>query len=127
MKFHKIEGSKPSSGHYTPAVSANGFLFISGQVPVEPITGEKYSGGIEEQFMGILNNLKRLLEDSGSNLDNVVKVNIYVPDAENWGIVNEIYSKFFGKHKPARAIIPCGKLHKGYLLELEAIAILKDN
>ncbi len=126
MKFHKIEGAMQAAGHYTPAVSANGFLFISGQVPKDPRTGELYEGGLEKQFLGVLNNLKELLESSGSSLDRVVKVNIYAPDSGDWGKINEVYAQFFGEHKPARAVIPCGELRNGYLLELEAIALLND-
>ena len=123
MKFHSIPNAKPSSGHYTPAISANGFLFISGQVPSNPITGEICKGSIEEQFSLILNNLKDLLTASNAKLEDVLKVNIYIPNGDNWGIINEMFADFFGKHKPTRVIIPCGKLHNDYQVELEAIAL----
>lgn len=122
MKFHKIKGSKDPKGHYSPAVSYNGFMFISGQVPVNPYNQEIYKGGIKEQLSGILTNLKRLLEDNNSSLHDVIKVNIYISNSEYWNDVNMVYKKFFKDHKPARAIIPSGKLHKGYLVELDAIA-----
>ncbi len=122
MEFHKIKDAKDPKGHYTPAVSYNGVLYISGQVPTDPITGEKFGDTLEEQFKGILNNIDNLLKDNNTSRDNVLKVSIYVSDSKYWGEINEIYKDFFKNHKPARIIVPAGEFRNGYLVEVEAIA-----
>ena len=122
MKFHKIEGAKPSAGHYSTAVESNNLLFVSGQVPVNQMTGEIIGGDFKTQFLQVLNNLKNVLNAAGLDLENVVKVNVYIVDPEKWGEANEVYRDFFGEHKPARTIIPVLPLHNGYEVELEAVA-----
>lgn len=126
MKSYRIKGSKPIAGHYSPAIKSNGFLFISGQVPVNPVTGKIVKGDFEAQFKQVLTNLKNLLEASGASLEDLVKVNIFVDNGEKWFEVNQIYKEFMGKHKPARTVLPVLPLHNGYLVELEAIAELKE-
>ncbi len=122
MKFHKIEGAKLSAGHYSVAVESNNMLFVSGQVPVNQMTGEIITGDFKTQFMQVLNNLKNVLNAAGLGLENVVKVNVYIIDPDKWAEANEIYKEFFGDHKPARTIIPVLPLHNGYEVEVEAVA-----
>ncbi|MBN2093003.1 RidA family protein [candidate division KSB1 bacterium] len=110
------------AGHYSQAIIHNGLVFVSGQVPINPETGEKKVGTIEEQTRQVLKNLAAILAASGSSLDQVLKVTVYISDITLWGQVNQIYAEFFGTHKPARAIVPTRELHYGFQIEVEAIA-----
>ena len=112
-------------GHYSQAMIWNDLIFVSGQLPINPHSNEKINGSIEDQCRQTLENLKAILEDSGSGLDQVLKTTVYISDIELWGKVNEIYSSFFANHKPARAIVPVNTLHYGFQIEIEAIAIRK--
>lgn len=109
-------------GHYSQAVAYNGTLYISGQLPINPFTGEINSGSIEEQTQQTLDNINTILKDSGSDKSKVLKMTVYISDISLWGRVNEVYSDFFGKYKPARAVIPTAALHNGALIEIEAVA-----
>ena len=114
------------AGHYSPIVEHQGLLFVSGQLPMDPVT-KQVPDTIEAQTTQALDNMENLLLAAGSDRSSVLQVRIYVADVELWSQVNQTYAKFFGEHKPARAIIPCGKLHYGCLLELEATAHVAPN
>jgi 2-iminobutanoate/2-iminopropanoate deaminase len=113
------------AGHYSQATVANGFIFVAGQLPIKPITKEKVLGSIEEQTLQTLENVKAIVEAAGSDLNHVAKVTIYISDISLWDGVNKVYTEFFGAHKPARAIVPVKDLHYGFLIEIEAVAVLK--
>ncbi|MFN3244868.1 MAG: RidA family protein [Planctomycetota bacterium] len=112
------------AGHYSPVVEHGGLLFVSGQLPMDPRT-RAVPDGIEAQTVRALDNLDNLLQAAGSDREHVLQVRIYVSDIEHWDAVNRTYAAWFGDHKPARAIIPCGGLHHGCLLELEATAAVR--
>jgi len=109
------------AGHYSPIVEHNGLLFISGQLPMDPITKE-VPEGVEAQTIRALENMENLLHAAGSDRGHVLQVRVYVSDIDLWDTVNRAYAGWFGDHKPARAIVPCGALHFGCLLEIEATA-----
>ena len=111
-------------GHYSQAVIHNNLIYISGQLPFNPFTGEKITGRIEDQTQQILDNIDVILKDAGSKKNKVLKCTIYISDIDDWGRVNEVYSDYFGKHKPARAIVPVNNLHFGFKIEVELIATL---
>lgn len=111
-------------GHYSQAIIHNGLIYVAGQLPIDPATGEKQLGSIEEQTEQVLANLRAILEAAGSNLGRVLKTTVYVSDIELWGKVNEIYARTFGEHRPARALVPVKELHYGFKIEIEAIAAL---
>jgi len=113
-------------GHYSQAIAHNGLVFVSGQLPIDPATGEKIFGSIEEQTDQVLKNVAVILEAAGSSLDRVLKTTVYVSDIQLWARVNGIYAKFFGDHRPARAVVPTNLLHHGFLIEIEAIAALNE-
>ena len=112
------------AGHYSQALVHGGLIFVSGQLPIVPETGEKLTGPIEEQTLQVLKNISAILEASGSSLEKVLKVTVYIPDMQLWGRVNEVYAGVFGEHKPARAVVPTRELHSGFQIEVEAIAAL---
>lgn len=114
------------AGHYSQAIVHNGLVFVSGQLPLDPGSGKMIEGDIEEQVRQTLNNISAILHASNSDLSLIIKTNIYIPDIKYWPDLNRIYADVFGDHKPARAVIPCGPLHYGALLEMEVIAAVKE-
>lgn len=110
------------AGHYSQAIRHNGLVFVSGQLPLDPVSKQVVEGGIEPQLRQVMANISAILEASGSGLDNILKATIYIPDSSYWPEINRVYAECMGDHKPARAVIPCGDLHYGVLLEMEVIA-----
>ncbi|HEX8119586.1 MAG TPA: Rid family detoxifying hydrolase [Pyrinomonadaceae bacterium] len=109
-------------GHYSQAVVYNGLVFVSGQLAIDPRTGEKRLGSVEEQTEQALRNVEEILKAAGSDLSRVLKMTVYVSDIELWGKVNETYARVMGAHRPARAVVPTRELHYGFLIEIEAVA-----
>jgi reactive intermediate/imine deaminase len=103
------------------AIEHNGLIYLAGQLPKDPATG-KMPEGIKAQTQQALDNVLTIVNASGSSLDKIIQMRIYIPDIALWDDVNEVYGRFFGDHKPVRAVIPCRALHYGALLEIEAIA-----
>jgi 2-iminobutanoate/2-iminopropanoate deaminase len=111
-------------GPYSPAVRAGGFLFISGQGPIDPGTGEALRGSIAQQTELVLNNMRTILETAGSSLDRVVKTTVYLDNIEDFAAMNEVYAGFFASDPPARTTIQAANLPLGIGVEIEAIALL---
>lgn len=109
-------------GPYSQAVQSNGFLFVSGQIPLVPETGQMCEGRIGDQTHQCLKNLSAVLESVHSSLKDVVKVTIFMVDLSDFGIVNDIYSSYFSEEFPARSTVQVAALPKGALIEIEAIA-----
>ena len=114
---------KPA-GHYSQAIVHNNLVYVSGQLPIDPESGEKRIGSIEEQTEQALKNLSEILKAAGSSLNQVIKTTVYISDIELWDRVNAVYAIFFGEHHPARAVVPTRNLHFGFQIEIEAIATL---
>ena len=124
MKVILTENAPQPSGHYSQAIIHDNTVYVSGQLPVDPTTGEKRLGSIEEQTEQVLKNISGILKAAGSDLNQVIKTTIYISDIELWGRVNTVYARFFGEHRPARAVVPTRNLHFGFQIEIEAIAAL---
>lgn len=122
MRHISTDKAPPPGGHYSQGVVHAGTLYVSGQLPVEPGTGERKLGSIEEQTRQALENMAAIVRAAGGGLEDVVKVTLYVSDIELWGRVNAVYSVFFGEHRPARAVVPTKELHFGFQIEIEAVA-----
>jgi len=110
-------------GPYSQAVSVNGFVFCSGQIPLKP-TGELESGDIKAQTTQVLENLKAVLEAAGTTLENVVKTTIFLADMNDFAAVNEVYGSYFVSNPPARATVQVSRLPKDVKVEIEATAFL---
>ncbi len=123
MKSIVTDRAPSPAGHYSQGILANGFLFVSGQLPIDPASRALVRGTIEEEAVRTLTNVKEIVEAAGAALDDIVKVTIYVPDIELWPEINTAYAGFFGEHRPARAVVPVGPLHYGARIEVEAIAV----
>src|SRR6185503_7280227 len=109
-------------GHYSQATVYNGLVFVAGQLSIDPATGEHKIGTIEEQTEQALNNVLAILQAAGTDWSRVLKMTVYVADIDLWTPVNKVYSRILGEHRPARAIIPTGALHYGFLIEIDAVA-----
>ena len=109
-------------GPYSQAIVCNGFVFVSGQIPLVAETGELLEGTIEEQTKLVMDNLSRILQSAQSSLDKVVKTTIYLKDLNDFNEVNRVYGEFFPNHKPARACVEVAKLPKDVAIEIDAIA-----
>jgi len=114
----------PAQGPYSHAVAAGNLLFVSGQGPVAPDGSGLRKGTLEEEARLALSNLKAVLDDAGSGLEHVVKVNVYLADMDNFGAFNEIYKEFFPSDCPARTCVQAGRLPFDIQVEVEAIALL---
>jgi len=114
----------PAQGPYSHAVAAGDLLFVSGQGPVSPDgTGVRH-GTIQEEARLTLSNLKAIVEDAGSTLERVVKVNVYLANMDHFAVFNEIYKEFFTSNYPARTCIQAGRLPADIQVEIEAVALL---
>ncbi|MGI6076035.1 MAG: RidA family protein [Pyramidobacter sp.] len=113
------------NGHYVPAMEVCGTYYISGQLSINPETGEIPQGGIKIEVQQALDNLESVLKASGLKRENVAMCRIYVSDVKYWPELNEVYSKFFGTHRPARIVVPSNNLYAGCLVEIEAVASRK--
>ena len=113
-------------GPYSQAVGAGNFLFISGQIPIDPSSGEFLKGEIEEETERTLKSLEAILKADDLSMENVIKTTVYLTDLSHFSRMNVIYEKFFKGHKPARACVQVAALPKGSKIEIEAIAF-KDN
>jgi 2-iminobutanoate/2-iminopropanoate deaminase len=112
------------AGHYSQAIAHGGLLWISGQLPIEPVTGVQNHGPIEEQTACALRNVDAILSAGGSSRARVLRVTIYVAEIAHWPRVNAVYAEFFAEHRPARAVVPVLALHHGSLIEIEAVAAI---
>ena len=119
----QTEHAPQAIGPYSQAVRANGLVFASGQIPIDPQTGEFVPGGIEEQTEQVLKNLTAVLEAAGSSLVNVVKTTVFLVDMQEFKAMNEVYGRFFKEQPPARATVEAARLPRDARVEIEAIAL----
>lgn len=124
MKIVQTDKAPFAIGAYSQAIIANGFVFCSGQIGIDPKTRGLVKG-VENQTKQVINNLSAVLDTAGASLQTIVKTTIFITDLGNYAKVNEIYASFFTKNKPARATVEVSKLPKNALVEIEAIASLK--
>ena len=118
------ENAPGAIGPYSQAIKANGMLFCSGQVPIDPATGEFVEGGVAEQTEQVFKNLVAVLEAGGSGLDGVVKTTVFLADMNDFAAMNEVYGKYFDSNKPARATVQAARLPRDAKVEIECIAIV---
>ncbi len=122
----KAISSFPSVGPYSPAIKAGDFLFISGQLPIDPQTGQLVSGSIEDQTRRCMENIKLILAKAGGSLKDLVKVTIYLADMKDFEAVNRAYGEFFDLEPPARSCLGVASLPKGARIEIEAVAYIPE-
>jgi 2-iminobutanoate/2-iminopropanoate deaminase len=119
----QTENAPAAIGPYSQAIKANGFVFVSGQIPIDPATGEFVDGGIREQTEQVLKNVSAVLQASGSSLDQVVKTTVFLADMQDFPAMNEVYGAFFRESPPARATVVAAGLPRNARVEIEAVAV----
>jgi len=110
-------------GPYSQAIRANGFVFVSGQIPFDPATGELVAGDVAQQTTRVLENLKAILEAAGSSLDHVVKTGVFLKDMNDFAAMNEVYARYFPKNPPARATVEVARLPRDVRVEIDLVAL----
>ena len=118
------ENAPGAIGPYSQAIKTGNMVFCSGQIPLDPKTGEFVSEKITEQTEQVLKNLSAVLEAAGSNLNNVVKTTVFLSDMNDFTAMNEVYAKFFSENKPARATVQAARLPRDARVEIECIAVI---
>jgi 2-iminobutanoate/2-iminopropanoate deaminase len=113
-------------GPYSQAIRAGGFVFVSGQIPIDPATGDFIAGGIGEQTERVLKNLSAVLEAAGSGLGKVVKTTVFLADMNEFSQMNEVYARFFTEAPPARATVAAAGLPRNARVEIEAVALVSE-
>ena len=119
----RTSGAPEAIGPYSQAVKCGGFLFCSGQIPLDPATGKMVAGGIVEQTTRVLRNLEAVLAAGNATLKSVVKTTVYLVDLAEYPAMNNVYQTFFRENPPARATVEVSKLPAGARVEIEAVAI----
>ncbi len=109
-------------GPYSQGIAAGEFLFLSGQVPLDPVTGSLLKGTVQEEVARVLENLKAVLEAAGSGLDRVVRTTVFLTDLRDFEAMNEVYGSYFGASRPARSTVQVTALPRGARVEIDAIA-----
>lgn len=122
MKQIATQNAPAAIGPYSQAIEVNGFVYASGQLPIDPATGSFPEGGVKEQTRQSILNVKAILEEAGLALSNVVKTTVYLADMDDFAAMNEVYSQFFAQPFPARSAIAVKALPKGALVEVEVVA-----
>jgi 2-iminobutanoate/2-iminopropanoate deaminase len=118
------ENAPGAIGPYSQAVKAGGMVFCSGQIPIDPATGQFVSQVVAEQTEQVLKNLSEVLKAAGTSLDNVVKTTVFLADMNDFGEMNEVYGRYFSDNKPARATVQAARLPRDAKVEIECIALV---
>jgi 2-iminobutanoate/2-iminopropanoate deaminase len=119
----QTERAPKAIGPYSQAIKANGFIFASGQIPLDPETMQIVEGGIREQTERVMSNLKAVLEAAGSSFERVVKTTVYLSDLGDFAEMNETYGRFFGEAPPARSTVEVRRLPRDVRIEIDVIAL----
>jgi 2-iminobutanoate/2-iminopropanoate deaminase len=126
MRAVHTDDAPKAIGPYSQAiVTDDGWVFCSGQIPLDPATMEVLSGSVSDQTDLVLRNLRSVLEAAGAGLDRVVKTTVFLADMDDFAAMNEVYARHFGEHRPARAAVQAARLPRSVAVEIEAVARIK--
>lgn len=124
METVSTDNAPGAIGPYSQAVKTGNLVFCSGQIPIDPATGEFVSNNVAEQTEQVLKNLSAVLEAAGANLDKVVKTTVFLADMNDFTAMNEVYARYFAENKPARATVQAARLPRDARVEIECIAVV---
>jgi reactive intermediate/imine deaminase len=127
MRTVATSGAPAARGHYSQAVIHAGLVYVAGQLPIVPGDPQRRLEGFEAQARQVLDNVTAILEAAGSGAESVLKATVYIADIAHWPTFNALYAERFGAHRPARTVVPVAALHYGYLVEMDAIAAVRDS
>lgn len=122
MEFLKTEKAPEAIGPYSQGTKANGFVYVSGQLPIDMETSKLVTDDVRKAAKASLTNVLEIIKSAGGKLEDILKVNVYVTDISDFDEINKEYAEFFGNHKPARALVEVCKLPKNAIIEIEAVA-----
>lgn len=123
MDYVATNRAPKAIGPYSQAIKTNGLVFTSGQIPLDPATGELVQGDFAAQVRRVFENLSAVLRESGTGFDGVIRATVFVTDLANFQTLNTIYAEYFGDHKPARTTVQVAALPKGATVEIDLIAL----
>lgn len=122
-KAIRTEAAPAAIGPYSQAICADKLIFVSGQIPLEPLTGQLVDGDVVDQTRQVLNNIQAILQAAGSSMSGVVKTTVFLADLGDFGRMNEVYATYFPAQPPARATVQVARLPRDVRVEIEAIAL----
>jgi 2-iminobutanoate/2-iminopropanoate deaminase len=122
LKVISAYNAPAAIGPYSQAIQAGNLLFCSGQIPMDPVSGEVVAGDVRRQAEQVLENISAVLSAAGAGFNDVVKATVYLVEMSDFGVVNEVYGRYFSSHKPARSTVAVKGLPRGVLVEIEVIA-----
>jgi 2-iminobutanoate/2-iminopropanoate deaminase len=125
MRIVNTDQAPAPGGHYSQAVIHDGWIFVSGQLPVHPEEGP-VQGGLDAQTEQVLQNILSIVESAGGSKNHILRTTVYISDISLWDRVNAVYARFFGNHRPARSVVPVRPLHYGFPVEMDAIAFVGE-
>lgn len=127
MKTIATAAAPEARGHYSQAVVYGGLVYVAGQLPIVPGDPQRRLEGFEAQARQVIANVVAIVEAAGSARERILRSTVYIADVAHWAAFNAIYAELLGAHRPARTVVPVAHLHYGYLVEMDAIAALKDS
>jgi 2-iminobutanoate/2-iminopropanoate deaminase len=122
LKVISTDNAPATIGPYSQAIQAGNLLFCSGQIPLDPVSGEVVAGDVRRQAEQVLENISAVLSAAGAGFNDVVKATVFLVEMSDFGVVNEVYGRYFSSHKPARSTLAVKSLPRGVLVEIEVIA-----
>jgi 2-iminobutanoate/2-iminopropanoate deaminase len=126
MRTITTDKAPAAGGHYSQAVVHGGLVYVAGQLPLVPGDPKRRLESFEEQAEQVIANVIAIIEASGSSADRILRTTVYIADIAHWPAFNAIYARRLGAHRPARTVVPVPALHYGYLVEMDAIAALRE-
>jgi len=126
MRAITTDNAPAAAGHYSQAVVHGGLVYVAGQLPLVPGDPKRRLESFEEQAEQVIANVIAIIEASGSSADRILKATVYIADIAHWPAFNAVYARRLGAHRPARTVVPVPALHYGYLVEMDAIAALRE-
>ena len=126
VRYIQTAAAPEPAGHYSQATVHNGVVYVAGMLPLDPVTCDVVPGGMEEQLVRTLENIRVVLEAAGSDFAHALRLTVYIPDVSLWGTVNATYARVMGDARPARAVIPTRELKPGVLVEIDCIAAVRE-
>jgi 2-iminobutanoate/2-iminopropanoate deaminase len=126
MRAITTDKAPAAGGHYSQAVVHGGVVYVAGQLPLVPGDPKRRLESFEEQAEQVIANVIAIIEASGSSADRILRATVYIADIAHWPAFNAIYARRLGAHRPARTVVPVPALHFGYLVEMDAIAALRE-
>ena len=127
MKTISTAAAPAARGHYSQAIVHAGLVYVAGQLPVVPDQPELRLADFEAQARQVIGNVIAIVEAAGSSRERILRATVYIADLAHWPAFNSIYAEMLGEHRPARTVVPVAGLHYGYLVEMDAIAALRDS